>query len=173
MIWGTDVIHTVMQDILVFSDKDIKMVKSCTENLQQACCPAVIKSIGSFRIDDSYGEKARLGDVYFLRPIYTIRFVAYNSYSGVWKRALMSDFHSFADGESWNLTFFTRVYSITYTRVRIVCDKSYRVDRPLNSPPHPVFVLGLDHLPFSRHIVSQKQDIIKFAVQLILNGKIL
>ncbi len=25
----------------------------------------------------------------------------------------------------------TRVYSITYARVRIVCDKSYRVDRPL------------------------------------------
>ncbi len=26
----------------------------------------------------------------------------------------------------------TRVYSITYARVRIVYDKSYRVDRPLN-----------------------------------------
>ena len=97
-----------MQDILVFSDKDTKMAKSRRANLQQACCPAVINSIGSFRIDDSYGEKARLGDVYFL-----------------------------------------------------------------NSLPHPVFVLGLDHLLFSRHIVSQKRDIIKFAIQLILNGKIL
>ena len=53
-----------------------------------------------------------------------IRLVAYNSYPGVWKRALNPDFYSFV------LTFFTRVYSITYTRVRIVCDKSYRVDRP-------------------------------------------
>ena len=43
----------------------------------------------------------------------------------------MSEFYSFADGEIWNLTFFARVYSIAYTGVRIVCDKSYRVDRPL------------------------------------------
>ena len=70
--------------------------------------------------------------------------------------------------------FLCSLYSlITYTRVRIVCDKSYRVGRPLNSLLHPVFVLGLGHLRFSRHIVSQKQDIIKFAIQLILNGKIL
>ena len=34
-----------------------------------------------------------------LRLIYTIRFVAYNSYSGTWKRALMSYFYSFDDGE--------------------------------------------------------------------------
>ena len=27
--------------------------------------------------------------------------------------------------------FFTGVYSIIYTRVRILCDKPYRVDRPL------------------------------------------
>ena len=52
------------------------------------------------------------------------------SHSGIWKQALMSDFYSFADSEIRNLTFFTRVYSITYSRVRIVRDKSYRVDRP-------------------------------------------
>ena len=40
---------------------------------------------------------ARIG--YILRSIYTIRFVAYDFYSGVWERALMSDFYSFADGE--------------------------------------------------------------------------
>ena len=51
--------------------------------------------------------------------MYMIRFVAYNSYSGVWKRALNPDFYSFADGEFSNPRFFTRVYSITY-----------RVDRP-------------------------------------------
>ena len=38
----------------------------------------------------------------------------------------MSDFYSFADGEISNLTFFTHVYSITYSRV---CDKSHGVDR--------------------------------------------
>ena len=43
----------------------------------------------------------------------------------------MSEFYSFTDGEIWNLTFFTSVYSITYNRVQIVCGKSYRVDWPL------------------------------------------
>ena len=62
--------------------------------------------------------------------MYMIRFVAYNSYSGVWKRALNPDFYSSADGEFSNPRFFTRVYSITYTRVRIAYNKSYRVDRP-------------------------------------------
>ena len=32
------------------------------------------------------------------RTIYMIQFVAYNAYSGLWKRALMSDFYSFTEG---------------------------------------------------------------------------
>ena len=37
--------------------------------------------------------------IMFIKSIYTIRFVAYNSYFGVWKRTLMSDFYSSVDGE--------------------------------------------------------------------------
>ena len=36
---------------------------------------------------------------------------------------------AFLDGEIANLTVFTRDYSITYAILRIVYDKSYRVDR--------------------------------------------
>jgi hypothetical protein len=54
----------------------------------------------------------------FLRPIYTIRLVVYDCHSDEWKRVLMPRYCSFADGEICDVC--TRVYSITYARVRIV-----------------------------------------------------
>ena len=66
-----------------------------------------------------------------LRPIYTIRFVAYDSYSGICdrvntrKKRQISNFAISERVKTWHQRSFP------YARVRIVYDKSYRVDGPL------------------------------------------
>ena len=65
-----------------------------------------------------------------LRPIYSIQFVVHDRHSEV----LMPYFVLIHRWRNLKHDICTRIFSITYARVRIVCDKLYRVDRLL--PDH-------------------------------------
>ena len=73
-------------------------------------------------------------NIEIVRPIYTIRFVAYYSYSGICDRV-----NTCKKRQISNLAISERVKiwhqrSFPYARVRIVGDKSYRADRPYMLP---------------------------------------
>ncbi len=61
-------------------------------------------------------------EIYFLGlPIYTIRFVVYDCHSDVWQRVVMPHFLLILHWRNLKRNICsTRVYSITYARVRIV-----------------------------------------------------